>query len=347
MLDCPDRSASWTDSPLFIWEADDVLNASIAAGTIPGAVLSVIKGGQTVYMKAYGNKSVTPSVVPMTLDVVFDMASVTKSVSTTISMMQLVEKGLVDVKATIGTYLSEFDPAEDITVENLLAHNSGFPNYQGYIKAADYAGRPDLLVAYIADSHPRLSKIYRYSCLNFFLCQQIIERVTGQRLCDYAKEHIFQPLGLDDTMYLPAGEEIPEAYKARIAPQLSGSSIRIGKCIDDVAWTVCGGNAGNAGGGANAGAGANNANGGTAIGDNATPRAGAPNVVDLDNGDVPQAQLPEDEASELDIQHLLGIILGGAGLLALIAALVIALIKRRNAEYEDDDEDEEDDGDEE
>ncbi len=247
VLDCPDRSASWTDSPLFIWEADDVLNASIAAGTIPGAVLSVIKGGQTVYMKAYGNKSVTPSVVPMTLDVVFDMASVTKSVSTTISMMQLVEKGLVDVKATIGTYLSEFDPAEDITVENLLAHNSGFPNYQGYIKAADYAGRPDLLVAYIADSHPRLSKIYRYSCLNFFLCQQIIERVTGQRLCDYAKEHIFQPLGLDDTMYLPAGEEIPEAYKARIAPQLSGSSVRIGKCIDDVAWTVCGGNAGNAG----------------------------------------------------------------------------------------------------
>ena len=107
-----------------------------------------------------------------------------------------------------------------------------------------------------------------------------------------------------------------------------------------------GGNAGNTGGGANAGAGANNANGGTAIGDNATPRAGAPNVVDLDNGDVPQAQLPEDEASELDIQHLLGIILGGAGLLALIAALVIALIKRRNAEYEDD-EDEEDDGDEE
>ena len=247
VLDCPDRSASWADSPLYIWEADDVLNASIAAGTIPGAVLSVIKGNETVYSKAYGNKSVTPTVVPMTEDVVFDMASVTKSVSTSISMMQLVEKGLVDIKATIGTYLTEFDPAEDITVENLLTHSSGFPNYQGYIKAADYAGRPDLLVAYIADSHPRLSKTYRYSCLNFFLCQQIIERITGQRLCDYAKEHIFQPLGMEDTMYLPADEEIPEAYKARIAPQLSGASIRIGKCIDDVAWTVCRGNAGNAG----------------------------------------------------------------------------------------------------
>lgn len=100
---------------------------------------------------------------------------------------------------------------------------------------------------------------------------------------------------------------------------------------------------GNANANANNGAaGANNANG-TTIGDNATPAAGAPNVVDLDNGEVPQAELPEEEESELAKQHTLGYILGGAGLVALIAAAAVALVKRRNAEYEDDEDEEDDD----
>ena len=100
--------------------------------------------------------------------------------------------------------------------------------------------------------------------------------------------------------------------------------------------------AGGAGAGA-AGAGGAGAAGadGTTIGDNTTPLAGAPNVVDLDDGQVPQAQLPEEESSELSRQRIMAMILGGAGAVAIIALIAYLLLKRRREE--DDDEYDEDD----
>ncbi len=244
VLDCPDRGAVWTDAPLYIWAADDVIRASIAAETIPGAVLSVVKGREVVYKKAFGLRRVNPQAEATTEDTVYDLASVTKPVGTALSVMQLAEQGLVDLNAPIGTYLSAFDPEEDITLTQLLTHTSGFPNYQNYISTAGYAGRPDSLLVYMATEHPRLDKSYRYSCLNFFLCQQVVEAVSGQRICDYAPAHIFLPLGMTDTRYHPAGEELPEAYFSRMAP---GAATITGDAQDALARVVCGGNAGNAG----------------------------------------------------------------------------------------------------
>ncbi|MBQ7195486.1 MAG: beta-lactamase family protein, partial [Bacteroidales bacterium] len=108
--------ASCSGAKVEIPEADEVICQSIEAGTIPGAVLAVVKGDRVVYKKAYGNKFLVPKVEPMTEDVIFDIASITKPVGTAMSLMQLVEQGKVDLKANIGTYLPDFDPDENITV---------------------------------------------------------------------------------------------------------------------------------------------------------------------------------------------------------------------------------------
>lgn len=244
VLDYPDSGLEWTDAPLYIWKADDVIRASIAAGTIPGGVLSVVKGREVIYHKAYGNKYVKPSAIPTTEDVVYDLASVTKPVSTTTCLMQLYEQGRVDLDANIGTYLTDFDPEEEITVKELLTHTSGLPNYQSYISTTEYAGKADEALQYIAASLPRLSKVYRYSCLNFFLCQRIVEAVTGERICDYAPANVFLPLGMTDTHFIPAGEEQDSGWMARVAP---GVSTNVGHAQDGFAYRVCEGNGGNAG----------------------------------------------------------------------------------------------------
>lgn len=73
--------------------ADSSINASIAQHDIPGAVLCVVEGDKIVYLKAYGNKEIVPDTVPMTVNTVFDLASLSKCVGTTLSFMQLVEQG--------------------------------------------------------------------------------------------------------------------------------------------------------------------------------------------------------------------------------------------------------------
>lgn len=89
-------------------------------------------------------------------DTVFDLASVTKPTGTTLSLMRLVESGQVDLKANIGTYLTDFDPSE-ITVEELLTHTICFPNYHGYVKADDYRCRAE----------SRQSQGFRCCCVRF------------------------------------------------------------------------------------------------------------------------------------------------------------------------------------
>lgn len=227
-------------------DVDKVIGRAIADGTVPGAVLGVWKDGNLVYEKAYGNKSVTPSVVPMTSDVVFDMASCTKVMSTTIAVMQLYEQGKISLDEKVSYYLNEFLQDDPITVMDLLTHVSGLVRVTTDYKL--YAGNPKDFVAQtaIAARASQPGEKYKYDCINFIMLQQIVERISGKRICDYAKENIYVPLGMDDTMYLPVNEGIDPAYKSRIAPKTSKTS-DIGIVYDSMARVVFEGNAGNAG----------------------------------------------------------------------------------------------------
>jgi CubicO group peptidase (beta-lactamase class C family) len=106
---------------------DSTIQQAITDGNIPGAVLVVGHNGAVIYRKAYGNRALEPRREPMTLDTVFDLASLTKVIATTTAVMQLVEQGKVRLNDPVAKYLPEFaqNGKEDVAVRQLLTHYSG------------------------------------------------------------------------------------------------------------------------------------------------------------------------------------------------------------------------------
>ena len=222
---------------------DAVIDDAIGAGDIPGAVLAVVRRNDIVYLKAYGNKSVVPEVVPMTTDTMFDLASLSKCVGTTLSFMQLIEGG----------------EEVDIILRDLLTHSSGLSAYYDADLFVERFGtnQPDSLMHVIAtevDRHFKPGSDFLYSCLNFITLQHILENVTGERLCDYAESHVFAPLGLKHTCYFPLKEDLRSPARhldllPLVAPtevQSDGSVLK-GAVHDPLARLANGGNSGNAG----------------------------------------------------------------------------------------------------
>ena len=246
---------------------DVVIDEAIQAGDIPGAVLSVVRGNDIVYLKAYGNKSVVPDTEPMTVETMFDLASLSKCVGTTLSFMQLVEGGYVRLTDPVKRYIPGFKPwidpetgeEVDINLRDLLTHSSGLSAYYEADRFVERFGsnQPDSLMRVIAtevDRHYRPGSDFLYSCLNFITLQHILETVTGERLCDYAESHVFAPLGLKHTCYFPLEEDLRTPAKHRdllplVAPtevQSDGSVLK-GAVHDPLARFANGGNSGNAG----------------------------------------------------------------------------------------------------
>ena len=254
--------------PVRLTLIDSAVNASIAAGEIPGAVVGVVRNGHLVYEKAFGYKSLIPEKDTMTVETMFDMASVSKCVGTTLSFMQLVEQGKVRLVDPVNLYFPDFKPWEDpethetvdITVQDLLTHSSGLaaylPNVSAYI--AEFGiNSPDSLMMYIST---RIKRNFRpgtqqlYSCLNFITLQNILEKVTGERLCDYAQKNVFDVLGLKHTTYFPLYGEAPcrpglEELAELCAPteeQADGHVLKA-EVHDPTARLANAGNSGNAG----------------------------------------------------------------------------------------------------
>lgn len=236
-----------------------ILNA-IGRKTIPGAVLSVVRGDKIAYLKAYGNSQVVPDTVQMTTGTIFDLASVSKCVGTTLSFMQLVEDKLVGLEDDVRDFIPGFLPFRDtlidedvrITVRDLLTHSSGLDPYVNVERLSRRYGEPcpDSLIRYISTEVNRNFKPgtdFMYSCLNFVTLQNILEKVTGERLCDYAQREVFDALGLEHTCYLPDVKR-PDLMDL-IAPttvQPDGKPLR-GVVHDPLARRLNGGNSGNAG----------------------------------------------------------------------------------------------------
>ena len=247
---------------------DSAVNASIQAGDIPGAVVGVVRNGHLVYEKAFGYKSLVPEKDTMTVETMFDMASVSKCVGTTLSFMQLIEQGKVRLVDNVSQYFPDFKPWEDpethetvqITVQDLLTHSSGLAAYLPDVPAyiAEFGvNSPDSLMMYIST---RIKRNFRpgtrqlYSCLNFITLQNILEKVTGQRLCDYAQKNVFDVLGLEHTTYFPLFGEAPcrgglEELAQLCAPteQEADGHVLKAEVHDPTARLANAGNSGNAG----------------------------------------------------------------------------------------------------
>ena len=235
---------------------DDLINGSIERNEIPGAVLAVVRHGSLAYLKAYGNKSVYPDVEPMTVNTVFDMASVSKPVGCATSIMQLVENGKLRLTDPVSMYIPGFlpwanpgtDRAVEIRIVDLLTHTSGLPSYITATKLTNVYGSPNpqALIDSISVM-PRLSRPgtrYLYSCLNFITLQNVLQNITGEKLCDYAQKNVFDALGMTHTTYNPTGEIL--ALCAPTEKEPDGSVLR-GKVHDPLARLLNDGNSGNAG----------------------------------------------------------------------------------------------------
>ena len=223
---------------------DAVIQQAIREGTVPGAVLVVGHDGRVVYQKAYGNRALEPRREAMTLDTVFDLASMTKVIATTTAVMQLMEQGKIRVSEPVVKYLPEFgqNGKEDITLRQLLTHYSGLePDLDLKEK---WEGKE---TAYRMAFHdpPELppGSSFSYSDVNFITLGAVIEKISGETLDGYASRHIFAPLKMTRTRFLP-----PAAWRAKIAPtQYDENERMLRGVVHDPTARRMGGVAGHAG----------------------------------------------------------------------------------------------------
>jgi len=187
---------------------------AIQAGRIPGAVVLVGHQGEIVYERAFGARAVDDVVEPMTVDTVFDLASLTKAVATTTSIMVLLEEGRLRLRDPVVAHIPEFASHDKhtITVQHLLTHVSGL---RPDLPLEDVFEGEAVAIARTADEIPEAApgEQFIYSDLNFMLLAEIVRRVSGQTLDHFSRDRIFEPLGMGDTLFTP-----PLALVPRIAP---------------------------------------------------------------------------------------------------------------------------------
>ena len=195
--------------------ADVAIEDAIAARKMPGAVLLVGRGDEIAYFRAYGNRALKPQIEPMTTDTVFDLASMTKPIATATSVMILVERGKLDLHAPVARYIPEFgqNGKDSITVEQLLLHRGGLIADN---PMKDYENGPDEAMRKIwalKPKHPPGMK-FEYTDVGPIVLGELVKRVSGKRLDEFARDEVFVPLGMNETSFAP----LDEARLKRCAP---------------------------------------------------------------------------------------------------------------------------------
>ena len=214
-LACHAALASAAVDPTRLARIDALIDQAIRDGRLPGAVVLVGHGGEIVYERAFGARSLasgTPE--PMTLDTVFDLASLTKVVATTTSVMMLVEEGRLRLRDRVADFVPGFasQGRQAVTITHLLTHTSGLapdlPLEQTF-EGTETAIARTLALPPAAAPDER----FIYSDLNFMLLAEVVRQAGGLPLDRFAEERIFRPLSMADTSFNP-----PAALAPRIAP---------------------------------------------------------------------------------------------------------------------------------
>jgi uncharacterized protein YbbC (DUF1343 family)/CubicO group peptidase (beta-lactamase class C family) len=228
---------------LHLGKIDTIVNFGLVEERMPGCVVCIGRKGKIVLLKAYGNKQVQPSEVPMTTDTVFDMASITKPVATATSIMLLVERGELKLGQRVAEIIPEFgvNGKESITIFDLLTHQSGLLPDNAL---RDYENGPAVALKKIYELGLQAPTGTRfiYSDVNYILLGEIIHRASGQSVHEFARVNIFQPLGMAETGYLPHAE-----LKKRAAPTEQRAGQWIQGEVHDPRAHLLGGVAGHAG----------------------------------------------------------------------------------------------------
>jgi uncharacterized protein YbbC (DUF1343 family) len=220
---------------------DAVVQTAIEAAKMPGCVIVVGRHDDILFERAYGSRSLLPERTPMTVDTVFDIASLTKPVATATSIMILVDRGKVNLDARASTYIPELAKLPPFTVRQLLIHTAGLPSVTPMSDwSTDRADVMRRIGSLTLKAQP--GERFNYSDVGFVVLQEIVERVSGHPLATFAAEEIYGPLGMKDTGFLP-----PPEIRVRAAPtEQRDGGFMIGEVHDPRAFAL-GGISGNAG----------------------------------------------------------------------------------------------------
>ena len=247
---------------------DKAFEEAVIKGVFPGAVLLVGRGDEIVYEQAFGSRSLMPTITPMDRSTIFDLASLTKPLATTVVLMLLVS----EKKICLDDRVTRFFPAfgvfgkHEITLRHLLNHSSGLPHWRPYyedVLKRDKAGEINFVASQAAKQYV-FTQIHRekpvspaglqglYSDLGFMVLGEIVEAISDSTLDRFCQDRIFEPLGLESTFFVDltrSRSQRLQATEEMIAPTEDcpwRKKVLCGEVHDDNAYAI-GGVAGHAG----------------------------------------------------------------------------------------------------
>jgi CubicO group peptidase (beta-lactamase class C family) len=245
------QSLNQKDKTILVAGIDSILNSQVVNDRIPGAVIQIKKAGKVIYKHAYGyaqkydiHHNLLNPPEAMNTVTLFDMASLTKVIGTTTSIMLLVDRGLIKVNDPVGKYIKAFDTGakKAITLRNLLTHTAGLIEWYPLFYFSNNKEATYKVIGELPLKYP-VGKQRRYSDLGFILLQEIIEKVSGMSLAEFEKQNIFIPLGMTHTTYNPlkhgrttniAATSLGNPYETRMVYDSSlGYSV---KGLDPASW---------------------------------------------------------------------------------------------------------------
>ena len=186
---------------------DEIVNEGLMQEKMPGCVVLIGRKEGIAFLRSYGFRQLQPEKVEMTTDTLFDLASLTKPIATATSVMVLAQQSKLDLNATVATYMPDFaqNGKDAITIRHLLTHTGGLVADNSI---NDYANGPDEAFANInaLKLNAAPGETFVYSDVGFIVLGRIVEAVTGKDVHEFSQEHIFKPLNMTETSYLPSDE---------------------------------------------------------------------------------------------------------------------------------------------
>ncbi len=191
---------------------DQLVAEHLANGRMPGCVVTIGRHGKIAFQRAYGHRQLEPETELMAEDTLFDLASLTKPIATATSIMVLIDRGKLRLRDRVAMHIPEFGQhgKDEITVQQLLTHVAGLiadNSLNDYEHGVAEAWERIWAVELVAEPDEK----FIYSDVGFIVLGELVKRITGQNVDEFARENVFVPLGMSETGYLPAASLRPRA----------------------------------------------------------------------------------------------------------------------------------------
>ena len=185
-----------------------LLSKGVVEGVYPGAVLLVAFEGKTLFFQQVGSRALVPKTLPMERDTIFDLASLTKPLATTLAVMKLIDSGKIELDQPLEDLLPKDLPRDKktITLRLLLNHSAGFADWKPFYLDLENI-RPEERKANLREQLLNIPLLYPhgkgtlYSDLGFMMLEWVVEEVAGMKLPQFLRTHFYDPLGLNKTFF--------------------------------------------------------------------------------------------------------------------------------------------------